>query len=276
MNDKKKLMIVAALGAVMVTVGAFQFLAGGSPQPKPEAKKETSSDVKTASTEGGAEASGEQSSETGAQTKAEGTKAEVAKAEGAKTEGEGTEGEPTKPGEAADPLAAITRVAVRDPFDGRAWTPKAPGAGSFGTGPTPAPAQPSPRPNGGIRLPKIPPFNPGPADINKEGGLPIPTAGGMPPAGGMPSVEDVEYEVAGTIRGSHQAAVFKDSSGNQRLVKAGDKLDGDTRVLSVSNGKVTVRHRGKVKVLKVSDSESGSAKSGSGSGSKGNGDLPKF
>ena len=66
---------------------------------------------------------------------------------------------------------------------------------------------------------------------------------GVAPSGPDPSA--FGYQVSGVIVGSKPAAVFTDSGGNQRLVPVGGSLDGDSKVISIDKGQVTVEHRGK-------------------------------
>lgn len=66
---------------------------------------------------------------------------------------------------------------------------------------------------------------------------------GLTPTGPDPS--SFNYSVSGVIVGQRPAAVFTDAQGNQRLVPVGGSLDGDSKVVSIDKGQVTVEHRGK-------------------------------
>jgi len=68
--------------------------------------------------------------------------------------------------------------------------------------------------------------------------------------------DEFGYAVSGVIIGSRPMAVLQDESGAQRLVKLGASIDGDSEVIAIERGKVTVRHRGKVLVLRVGGNSS--------------------
>lgn len=92
----------------------------------------------------------------------------------------------------------------------------------------------------------------GPSPLQGEGFAPLPTSGpstAIQP--GAPLRQPGDFEVAGVITGAKPAAVFVDPSGNQRLVTVGGALDGDSRLVSVEKGKVTVEHKGKTKTINV-------------------------
>jgi hypothetical protein len=59
------------------------------------------------------------------------------------------------------------------------------------------------------------------------------------------------YSLIGIIAGEHPGAVFADSAGNQKLVEAGQGIDGDAVLLSVSRDKVRVKFHAKTLVLTV-------------------------
>ena len=62
-----------------------------------------------------------------------------------------------------------------------------------------------------------------------------------------------DYSVSGVIVGDHPAAVLVDSKGNQRLIRLGGSLDGDTKIVAISRGKVTLKSHGKTMTLTVGD-----------------------
>jgi hypothetical protein len=260
MNDKKKALILGALVVVMLGVGAFQFTMGGKSEAPPveEVAKSEKTDAAAAAVGG-----------------AEGTvnKTEL-----------GPDGKPVVVKVVDPALQGLAILSPRDPFDGTAWgaetTAKVGGTGTMGAGPMapptgmgapvtnpepPAPRRPSRPVNRDIQ---IPPVNPG--EILAEGNGQLPAAGGgfgggnlaagNPGNNNFPDIREVPYEVSGVIRGRRQAAVFRDSSGNERLVKVGQKLDGDTEVIAVMRGQVKVRHRGEVKTLKLSQDANASGK----------------
>lgn len=229
MDDKKKITILGALFVVMISVGAFQFTRSSAPEPVAEKKVEQST------------------SEAGeAAKKSEGEHKEATSEEGAKGEENATGA-----AEEVDPaLVAAARLNPRDPFDGTAWdvnykaTQQAiQSAAASAPKPMTKPA-PRPRPMGGSGFKPLP--------IGDAGALPMPEGGGAPVAGNkLPSIDDFPYTVAGTMLGDRPCVVFTDASGKQKLVGAGGAIDGDSRVVSISKGLVTVNHRGKTKTFRV-------------------------
>ena len=219
-DDKKKLVVIGALATVLLGVGAFTFLGGGpTPPPAPlEVKK----------TDGGKE---------------DGTKVSKVDENGNPIVGE-DEKEPPK-----NPLYVMD-LPQRDPFQvrplaGEEFKPIPP------TQPLPSPSKPAPR-------------RPGPRrsyGAGDYGTAPYqPLTGSLPNAGGgsvtlTPSGPDPSafgYTVSGTMTGgSKSVAVFTDSNGNQRMVPVGGSLDGDSKVLSIEKGSVTIEHRGKKQRLSL-------------------------
>jgi hypothetical protein len=59
------------------------------------------------------------------------------------------------------------------------------------------------------------------------------------------------YGVSGIITGAKPAAVITDANGNQRLIAEGGAIDGDSSIVSISRGKVVVRHKNKNITLTV-------------------------
>jgi hypothetical protein len=265
MNDKKKALILGALVVVMLGIGAFQFTMGG--KSAPPAEDVAKSDKKDAAT---------------AAAGAEGTveKTEIG------PDGKPVLGPDGKPVvvKVVDPaLQGLAILSPRDPFDGTAWgaetTGKVAATATAGGGPMAPPTgmgapvtnpePPAPRGRRAVnRDIQIPPVNPG--EILAEGNGQLPDArgnlgggnlaAGAPGNNNFPDIRTVPYEVSGVIRGRRQAAVFRDSSGNERLVKVGQKLDGDTEVIAVMRGQVKVRHRGEVKTLKLSQDATSNGK----------------
>ncbi len=84
-------------------------------------------------------------------------------------------------------------------------------------------------------LSPLPPFGDG-------AGLPGAPVG----ANGISVKPEFNYVLSGVILGSHPAAVFVDAQGGQKLVSVGGSVDGDTRVISIAKGTVTVSFRGKM------------------------------
>jgi hypothetical protein len=124
---------------------------------------------------------------------------------------------------------------ARDPFD--APEPATPGAA---TSRAPEPTK--------IRQPRPEDLEPTrPIGITPlPGKLPMPEGNGQstpPPA--VREEPKFNYSVAGVMLGDVKLAVFKDAGGAQRLIREGGSLDGDTQVVSIEKGKVTVSFRGK-------------------------------
>jgi hypothetical protein len=91
----------------------------------------------------------------------------------------------------------------------------------------------------------IAPFSPLPGNLGSAGGPVTLSASGPDPS-------RFGYTVSGVITGGGKpAAVFTDSSGNQRLVPVGGSLDGDSKVVSIDRSNVTIEHRGKTQRLSL-------------------------
>ncbi len=229
MGDKKKILILVTLFVFMISIGAFQFSKSGSPTAA-AAPTEVTVAKNDNATAIDADASQGSDPEKSVTTK---------NAEGAP--------EKTDPNEEkVDPaLVVAAQLSPRDPFDGHKWDKsKAPV-------PTPAPAAPQQRtqpyrqPRGGVGG-GYTPFN-----VPTISGV-LPEAGGpAAPAGKMPSIDDFPYSVSGTMMGDKPLVVLTDQAGKQKIVSVGGAIDGDSQVVSISNGKVTVRHRGKNKTVSV-------------------------
>ena len=223
----KKIPILCALFVVIIGVGAFQFAKGGSPaaEAPPAEKKIEGSNADDKSTT--ATASKDQP-EMGVEVGVEGQVAAV------------------------DPaLIAAASLNPRDPFDGSAWDAdrkailQAQAQAAAQTTPKPVNRAPRPRGMAGAGFKPLP--------IGGEA-LPIPEGGSAPVAGGkLPSIDDFPYTVAGTMVGDRPCVLFTDASGKQKLVREGGAIDGDSHVVSISKGLVTVNHRGKTRTFRVGD-----------------------
>ncbi|MCC7229565.1 MAG: hypothetical protein IT203_04160 [Fimbriimonadaceae bacterium] len=206
-DDKKKLIVLGVLFAVILCVGAFSFLGGSPPPPAPVAakKEEVSNDGTTVKLdEHGNPIPG--------------------------SEGE----EPPQ-----NPLYAEA-LPQRDPFQLRPLEGEAEPQNPI----VHQPSLPQPKPGGSTRRPSD-----GPGYRPYQ---PPPLAGSLPGTGGLslnpsgPDPSTFNYTLSGTMTGGpNPVAVFTDSSGNQRLVPVGGSLDGDSKVVSVEKGSVTIEHRGK-------------------------------
>lgn len=219
-NDKKKIMVLAALGLVLVAVGAFSFMGGGSP-PAP-----TTAASKTDATGDAAKQVAEKEELTPEQQKNQELMAML-------------QGE----------------LSQRDPFERPA---DAKPVEPINTSKPPVIPQTSPRGGnaGGRRSGggSIPPFDPMGGRLPSGGGLPSPGGGiGLEQGAPLRHPDDPGYRVKGVITGRKPMAVFEDESGNQKLVPIGGSLDGDTQVTGIEKGKVRVRHRGKDKTLDLEE-----------------------
>jgi len=212
--EKKKMIVIGVLGAVLLGVGVFQFTSGSPEEPKPKPKKQQSgANQETIIAE---------SSET-----AEQIKDLMAR---------------STPGvdNALSQLYSYP-LSPRDPF----------ARGSASLRQVETPHQPAPQPPRRTSTPRptVPPFRiegelPGPLTM-------APPGVSLQPGAEIRSPDEFTYTLSGVILGTRPAAVFSDEAGNQRLVPLGSSLDGDSRVTGVSAGKVTVRHRGKTLTLSV-------------------------
>lgn len=213
-DDKKKFIVLGALVAVILGVGAFSFLGGGSTPPPA----------------------------------AEASKTDKAK-EGDKVAKVDADGNPIVDGDGAEPpknpLYAMD-LPQRDPFaEGSLANEKGipglpdPGRGPQ-TAPTPAPSRPV-RKSGGGRSMEIPPYRPG----GLTGQLPGVGSGTVSIDPTAPDTSSFSYSLSGTMNGAKKVAVFTDTNGNQRMVPEGGSLDGDSKVVAIDKGSVTIEHRGK-------------------------------
>jgi len=208
-NDKKKLMILGVLALLMVAVGAFTFMGGGAPA-SPEVLTTKAADAYGDGTD--PQATGE----------------ETAVGENDPTDGISEEDRPESG------VLALAPFEPRDPFETPSSVPK---VGAVTPPPVQqptaqmAPIQGNPRPNN----PNNAPLNPGDFGGSIGGGN-----SNLPPIVVAPT-----FIVKGIILGAKPMAVFEDGQGNQRLVALGGSVDGDTKVVAIEQGKVTVVHKGK-------------------------------
>jgi hypothetical protein len=91
--------------------------------------------------------------------------------------------------------------------------------------------------------------------------LPGATADGTSGVGGngqvvAPAIPPFSYTVTGVVVGRKPAAVFRDPTGNQKLIAQGGQLDGDTKVESVNLRFVAVSYHGKMMKLNVGEEQS--------------------
>lgn len=235
--EKKKMIVLGVLVAVICGVGAFQFVSGSS-EPAPTAKKE---EKKESAPSGPIK----NDIDTAKNVAASGNSA-TASANGAMPPG-GPNGEVTDvtssvaanfPGDSPLRKLYAYKLPTRDPFADTTNVPK--------TDAVQQPSQPTQPTSKPPRTGSRPPMSElGPLDPSQ---FQLPGANGgisVTPGVGLPVADAFNYRVTGVIEGARPAAVFSDDQGNQRLIAAGDSIDGDSKVLSVSKGKVVVSHKGK-------------------------------
>ncbi|MBX3119784.1 MAG: hypothetical protein KF784_12010 [Fimbriimonadaceae bacterium] len=234
--DKKKMIVLGVLVVVIGCVGAFQFISGSS-DTAPTAKKEKKDPAAAGPIKNDINAANNVAASGNAAT---GT-ANAAMPEG------------NPNGQTTDVTAAVASNFPEDSPLRTLYTYKLPTRDPFAdtTNPaitvptaqqTPPPADTKPpRSNG------RPPYNElGPLDPSA---FQLPGASGgninIEQGAGLPNAGAFNYHVTGVIEGARPAAVFSDDQGNQRLLTEGEKIDGDSRVISVTKGKVVVSHKGK-------------------------------
>ncbi|MCG9894034.1 MAG: hypothetical protein MH204_00980 [Fimbriimonadaceae bacterium] len=221
MKNKQPL-ILGALVAVLLAVGAFQFMGnGGTPAPVPDATAEATPEEPAVDPNAPAEAPADPLRE---------QLMELATA-GA------TPRDPFRPGgELASELSTAGRVAPPQPVVGNAANPPQEERPSRVVRQSPPPSM------GGDLSPLVPPgFGPG--------ALPGSPGISVQPSG--PSPEEFGYKVRGVIVGTSKMAVLEDSEGNQRLVPVGGSVDGDSTVVGIEGDTVKVRHRGRKQDVKL-------------------------
>jgi hypothetical protein len=220
--DKKKLAIIA-LVVVILGIGAFQMTSGGSSAPAPGPKK-ASHHEPTAS-------SHDTTGKTAALNNAMGQPAPDGTAPAGTSPAAGTPGT-LEAGKQTKVAVAEYDLPERDPFDGGKFLPREPVGG--------APAPQKPLSNHMSSPPVMPTIG---GTLPAPGGqIVLPNVPGQAP---VKPVDTFDYTVSGVVTGDRPAAVFSDSKGNQRLIQVGASLDGDTKVIAISRGKVTVRYHGK-------------------------------
>jgi hypothetical protein len=269
MNEKKKLILLVVLFVVVAAIGVFQFARPPAAAPVPESRPEpsarpiptsgsvppTSGSVPTAPVHAGAIPSGaapkdalpsSSSAPTGS------VSANTAPAPAAPDSSPVGDSKPAPDGSAAVPgqtpdetVATLAPLAERDPFKPIVMPP--PPDPVVGSAPTPPPSAAAPsKSHPDSHTGMIPPLS----VIN--GQLPSATTDGpgklTGPVSGLGltgTVATFDYKLEGIIVGPHSAAVFTDAAGNERLVPLGGAIDGDTRLVKVGDGRVTVRFHGK-------------------------------
>jgi hypothetical protein len=236
--DKKKLLILGILAVVILSVGAFSLSGGSKPAAAPAAPHKHHSFSASASPDA-TPGSPSATSPNGLATAAAGEKPFGSASSSAVPGSPATAANGSKP--AIAPVAEQD-FPERDPFDGRKFIPD-----DKKQTPAAAPA-PVAAPAAKIASRPIPPM---PVGFDKSG---LPSADGgkvaLPALNAAPK-NDFAYSVVGVITGERPAAVFVDPSGVQRLVNLGGSLDGETKVVAITRGTVTVAIHGKKRTLSV-------------------------
>lgn len=221
-KDKQKMIIVGVLGVLVIGIGAFQFM-GGEPPKKPVAKSSTT------------DTSGKKGSEF--TEPVDEKKVDLNRLIAGNL--------PQR-----DPFRPVDIPAVPDPKpSGQPTEPvKPPDDVSKPEGtPSEAPAQPRTSRMGGGAM--RPPSMAGQAPVNPMAGLPPVGAIGSGPGVAIQASTPLRqpgepaYSVAGVVIGKDKMVVLQDDNGNQRLVKLGDKIDSENRIVGIDKGgKVKVRN----------------------------------
>ncbi len=224
-GDKKKMLVLGVLALLLVAVGAFSFLSGGSTGASAELTTTKTDDAKTVTGE------------------AEGTEG----TDGTKVEGEGAVAEGLNPdGTPKEGLLAMVPLAPRDPFIVPAELDDRPKQEEPAKAPVPQTSN-APKPLSNNSNYGNEPFSP------PNMGESLPPMGGGGIGSGTPVAVVPQYAVKGIILGSKPLAVFQDGSGNQKLVSLGGSIDGDTKVVAIEKGKVTVSYKGKRQTLVIDE-----------------------
>jgi hypothetical protein len=222
-DDKKKMMILGVLALVMIAVGAFSFMGGGGAAATTEVVATT--ETPTEGTDG------------------DGTEAGVEGEEGA----EGVEGVDSGLPTEGDGALALMPLPVRDPFT----VPT--GLDDRIQAAPPAPVQQTPAPVAQSSNPQPPAMHAGNAPLTPPMGGGLPSFGEGNDVSLPPVVAKPQYTVKGIILGTKPLAVFEDGDGNQKLVSVGGSVDGDTRVVAIDKGRVTVSYKGKQHTLVIEE-----------------------
>lgn len=214
MKDKKKVMVLGLLVVAMLAIGAFQFI-GPSSSSAPIAETDEATEVTDPETTTVADGEG------------------VEGEEGAEVEEEGDAKKLNIEGFVAESFD------VRDPFD-------VPSGVEPEKAKAPEPEKPvEPR----VKPQQKPRSLPGEQPVNPRIFGDLPPLGG----GGAPVDNSPQYRVKGVLVGQRSVAVVEDEEGNQKLVPVGGSIDGDTKVVKIEQGKVTVERNGKKKVLSIQE-----------------------
>ncbi len=224
-KQKKQTVIVGALFAVMLGVGAFQFLGGSAPakaKPKVEASKDATATDGTAKPE-------------------------------------------DKKSEIAPEIAALIRdeYAVRDPFEPpMGWGDKpettSPPTGAPSNEPktTGLKAATTVRPKANPTVDPLPGVAPMPVSGIAAGGATNSSNSGesvsVKPGSILRQPGEPKISTVGIVRGQTPVAIVRDDHGRQHLLKVGSSVNG-ARLLKVSKRQIIVEFEGKTHALAIEE-----------------------
>lgn len=215
-KEKKQTVVLGALGAMLLAVGAFQFVGGGgSSEELPYGDEDLEPTTEVVASNSDAAVSPEEDALNQRILSLLDTTM--------------TSRDPFKPKvpvETVDPLLA----------SGNTASPPAQSA--------PKTPRPSKMPGGfDTSWPEIPPLEP--PTLNGGMGGPM----GLEPR----ESENPGYKLAGVIVGKKKMAVIEDGSGRQRLVPLGQSIDGKAEVVGIGKDSVRIKQDGQIKELGLSE-----------------------
>lgn len=278
--DKKKIVILGAVGVVILGVGAFTMMGGDDSAPKTTKSKKSSAkhpkiEGKTAQAEAKASGNEGQDEVVKSNLNVGGLDFHGSPAKGdSKNSGEGkpnvAPNQQTATSETTMRDGAPVPLALRDPFAvppaGIAKKPDSKGSKMpmAGTG-APAvaaakvnpasqnPGSQSDSPSGSsVPLSPMPAPMPGPVAGGAPVGAPQPgsVAAKVTPGKAAYNSEELPYSASGVVMGENPIGVVSDADGGQRMVRVGSKI-GAGRVVRITKGAIFVEYNGKVKALKI-------------------------
>lgn len=213
--NKKKTMVLGALGVALLAVGAFQFVGSGEPAKKDKADKKQS---------------------TAAALYEDGDA--TAKLKNLVANNQISEDNPAS-------LVYNIPLNQRDPFARSGSMPPVQ-QGNPPAQPEPAKSTTPKPPILGGNPPlggSMPPF---PVPGAGQAGLPGADGVGVRPGDPLRQPDEFAFTAVGLIEGTHPAVVFADGSGNQKLVPVGGEIGPDSTLAKISKNKVYVKHHKKM------------------------------
>ncbi|HRF61036.1 MAG TPA: hypothetical protein PLH94_14120 [Fimbriimonadaceae bacterium] len=221
-KEKLKIVVVGALVAVVCGIGAFQFLGGSSPAPaKPVAKKSEAAPKDDAKTP-------EDAVRTELQTMVAGLLPKR---------------DPFMPVQMNPhldpPIVDKGQTPQPTPVDPKPIQPPQPE-----TRPQPRPVRGNPPTSGG----SLAPMNPMVGQLpGVSGGGPV--AMQIQPGTPLRQPGEPSYTVSGVVMGAKPAIIIQDDQGNQRLVRLGESIEPNMKVVAIGKDKVRVEKGKKTMTL---------------------------